>query len=74
VADGREEMERRLLELESKSSFQESELQDMSGALVDQDARIQRLEALVRDLREKVKELAGEGQGPLPTNERPPHY
>ncbi len=32
------------------------------------------LEATVRALREKLKEVAGEGQSPLPANERPPHY
>jgi uncharacterized coiled-coil protein SlyX len=68
------DFERRLFELESKASFQESELLDLSKALVDQGARTERLEATVRALREKVKELAGEGQPPLPTNERPPHY
>jgi uncharacterized coiled-coil protein SlyX len=68
------DFEGRLLELENKNSFQESELRDMSKILVDQDARIERLEATVRALREKVKELAGEGQAPLPAQERPPHY
>jgi len=66
--------ERRLIELENKNSYQESELQDLSRALIDQDARIERLETTLRALREKVKELAGEGQAPLPANERPPHY
>jgi uncharacterized coiled-coil protein SlyX len=66
--------ERRLIELENKNSYQESELLDLSRALIDQDARIDRLELTLRALREKVKELAGEGQAPLPINERPPHY
>ncbi len=67
-------LERRLVELESKSSFQESEILDMSKAIMEQDARIERLEATVRALREKIKDVAGEGQSPLPANERPPHY
>ena len=69
-----DELERRLIGLESKISFQESEILDMSKAIVERDARIDKLEATVRALREKVKELAGEGQPPLPANERPPHY
>ncbi len=69
-----DEGERRLVELESASSYQEAALRDMSEALVAQDARIQRLEATVRALVEKVKELSGEGRPPLPANERPPHY
>lgn len=68
------ELERRLLELENKNSFQEVELHDLSNAIIDQDARIERLEGTVRALREKVKEMAGEGQPALPVNERPPHY
>jgi len=69
-----EEAERRLLELENKASYQDAELLDMSRILIEQDARIDRLESLVRALREKVKELSGEGQGPLPAGEKPPHY
>lgn len=68
------DIERRLIELESKHSFQESELLDMSKAIIDQDVRIERLEATARALREKIKEVAGEGQSPLPVNEKPPHY
>ena len=74
MASGGEDLEGRLVELETKSSFQESELRDMSAILVDQETRIGRLEATVRALREKVKELSGEGQLPLPSQERPPHY
>jgi SlyX. len=46
----------------------------MSKAIIDQDVRIERLEATARALREKIKEVAGEGQSPLPVNEKPPHY
>jgi len=69
-----EEVGTRLVELETKAAFQEAAIQDMSGMIALQDARLERLEALVRALREKVKELGGEGQGSLPENERPPHY
>lgn len=68
------ELEQRLLELENKNSFQEVELHDLSNAIIEQDVRIERLEGTVRALREKVKEMAGEGQSALPVNERPPHY
>jgi uncharacterized coiled-coil protein SlyX len=68
------DFERRLIELENKNSYQEAELIDFSQALIAQDARIERLETTLRALREKVKELSGEGQTPLPANERPPHY
>ncbi len=69
-----QDLELRLIDLESKISFQESELIEMSVAVMNQDVRIERLEATVRALRDKMKELDGEGQPPLPANERPPHY
>ena len=69
-----EELARRIVELETKASYQEAGLLDMSKAIVEQDLRIERLEASLRDLRDKVKDLAGEGRSPLPEGERPPHY
>ena len=69
-----EEADRRLVELETKSSFQEAAILDMSKILIEQATRLDKLEATVRDLREKMKESAGGGQPPLPVGERPPHY
>lgn len=69
-----DELDERLIALETKASFQEAALTDMSKLIVEQDIRIERLEAALRDLRGKLKELNGEGLPPLPENERPPHY
>jgi SlyX protein len=69
-----DEIERRLVELETKASYQEAALLDMSGMIAEQNARIDKLEATVRALRDRLKELSGEGRSPLPENERPPHY
>ena len=69
-----DEIEARLVELETKASFQEAALQDMSGVIAAQNISIEKLETALRDLRDKMKELSGEGQPPLPENERPPHY
>jgi len=66
--------EARLIQLETKASFQEVAIQDMSEVMAAQGLAIERLETLVQDLRGKLKELSGEGQPPLPENERPPHY
>jgi SlyX protein len=68
------EAEKRLIDIETKHSFQEAAILDMSKVIVEQASRIESLEAVVRGLREKIKELSGEGQLPLPTNETPPHY
>jgi SlyX protein len=67
-------VERRLVDLETKHSFQEASILDLSAVIVEQAARIEALESVVRGLRDKVKELVGEGQSPLPPDERPPHY
>jgi SlyX protein len=69
-----DESERRLVELETKASYQEAALQDLNKEIIDQGARIDKLEAAVRALRDSIKEGSGEGQTPLPENERPPHY
>ena len=74
MADTGADFEGRLVGLETKNSYQEAELLDLGKAIVDQDARIARLEATVRALREKAKELGGDGRPGLPANERPPHY
>jgi SlyX protein len=68
------EADDRIVELETKASYQEAALLDLSKAIVDQGARIDKLEATVRALRDRIKETSGEGQSPLPENERPPHY
>jgi len=68
------DIENRLVDLETKHSFQEAALLDLNAVIVEQAARIESLEAVVKLLRDKVKELSGEGQGPLPQGERPPHY
>jgi SlyX protein len=64
----------RLVDLENKASFQEAMLMDLNNAIVEQGARIEKLEATVRALRDRIMEASGEGQPPLPENERPPHY
>jgi uncharacterized coiled-coil protein SlyX len=68
------ELEQRLVGLETKTSFQEAAMSDMSTIIVEQGLRIDRMETTLRALREKVKELSGEEQIPLPEGERPPHY
>ncbi len=68
------DIDKRLVDLETKHSFHEAALIDLNAVIVEQTARIESLEAVVKLLRDKVKELAGEGQGPLPQGERPPHY
>jgi SlyX protein len=60
--------------LETKISYQEATIAELSGSLYDHERRIERLERLFKELATKFKEVAGDGLGPLPANERPPHY
>jgi SlyX protein len=68
------DVEMKLVELETKASFQEAALADMSAMIVAQAGRIDRLETTMRAMRDKLKDLSGEDQMPLPEHERPPHY
>jgi len=60
--------------LETKISYQEATIAELSSSLYDHEQRLERLERLFKELATKFKEVAGDGLGPLPANERPPHY
>jgi SlyX protein len=60
--------------LETKISYQEATIAELSSSLYDHERRLERLERLFKELAGKFKEVAGDGMGPLPVNERPPHY
>jgi SlyX protein len=60
--------------LETKISYQEATIAELSSSLYDHEQRLERLERLFKELATKFKEVAGDGFGPLPANERPPHY
>ena len=64
----------RLVDLETRNAFQEATIQDLSSRIYEQQVQIDRLEARLESLAEKVKGLAAGETSPLPENERPPHY
>lgn len=68
-----DEYEARFIELETRWSHQEDALAKLSDALIDQQARIDRLEAL---LAHWIDTLSGDDDSPPfdPANEKPPHY
>jgi uncharacterized coiled-coil protein SlyX len=66
--------EERMIELETKVSHQEIAIEDLQQGLFEQTATIQKLEKLVKELKERIN---GETSGGLdigPGNEKPPHY
>ena len=67
--------ERRLVDLESRSAFQEETVRELNDALVRQQERIDRLEASLNVVVEQLRQ-GGEDdrQSGAPEDERPPHY
>ncbi|NLJ47759.1 MAG: SlyX family protein [Treponema sp.] len=59
--------------LEIKTAYQEETLSKLSGEVWDLSRRMDRLEALVAEMRRKILEL-GHPESPAPGDERPPHY
>ncbi len=68
-----EERERRQEALEMKSAYQEEEVSKLSGLTWDLTRRMDRLEALVADIRRKLAALEDPSPNP-PADQRPPHY
>ena len=67
------EIETRLLDLETRNSYLERNIQELSESLYAQQRLIDRLDAQLRSVSERVKELNPAGND-LPVGERPPHY
>lgn len=66
--------EDRLIELETKLSYQEETLRVLSDALAQQQTRIDKAEQALRQLLDRVATL-GDGQNKnTPAEEVPPHY
>ncbi|MDE0008003.1 MAG: SlyX family protein [Gammaproteobacteria bacterium] len=70
-----DDTEHRLIDLESRFSFQEETIRELSEALVRQQQRIDRLEASLKVVAEQVQRAdAGDDAPQMPKDERPPHY
>ncbi len=65
--------EERFETLETKAAYQEESLSKLSGEVWDLSRRMDRLEALVTELRRKAAEADTPGPG-APADQRPPHY
>ena len=66
-------MQKQVIELQSKLSFQEQTITELNDALVSQQQQIDQLRLLVKDLRDQLENL----EEALPFNqqsEKPPHY
>lgn len=66
--------EERLIELETRLTYQEATLQDLNVALARQQARISDLEMLCRQLGERVVRMGQDVFKGSAADEIPPHY
>jgi SlyX protein len=67
--------EERLVNIETKVSFHEDQIEELNKTVYQQQQQIERLEAICEALARQVRSLGdagGEGKGQA--NERPPHY
>lgn len=62
----------RLEAVETKLAFQEDALQQLNDVLVAQQVRLDRLEALINVLTERLREQGEQGAGT--DDQPPPHY
>lgn len=68
-------MEDRLIELETRFAYADDALRVLSDAVARQQQQIERLEALTRQLAERLRDQpVGEGYKHTPAEEKPPHY
>ncbi|HQP91622.1 MAG TPA: SlyX family protein [Candidatus Omnitrophota bacterium] len=65
-------MDKRLIEIEKKISFQEHTIADLNKAIIDQQKQIRTLEAQIKHLKEQVTgpDLVKKQEDETP----PPHY
>lgn len=66
--------EERLVNIETKISFQEDQIEELNKTVYQQQQKIERLEAICEALARQVRSLAEAANEGKPGNERPPHY
>ncbi len=70
-------MEEKIMELETKFSFQEDLLQQLNEIVIRQQQQLDEIIGQMRIFKEQLEEVASEGAkapGEDPQHERPPHY
>ncbi len=66
--------EERLIDMETRIAHQDHALAELNDVVTDQQARIIKLEILVRSLAERLASLAEAAQVTGVVDEKPPHY
>ena len=68
------ELEQRIIELETKLSFQEDLLQELNSHVITQQAQIDKLTTLCDLLKDQYKEIVSSLPDAAAGDEVPPHY
>lgn len=66
--------EPRLVDLETKFSFQEASIEELQQTVHDQQMALQRLEKTLKILTDQFKSIASKENEIRSGNEKPPHY
>lgn len=66
--------EERFVDIETKLTFQEDQIEELNKTVYQQQQRIERLEAICEALARQVRALNEAGNEKAAANERPPHY
>ncbi len=67
-------IEERLVNIETKITFQEDLIEELNKTVYQQQQKLERLEAICDALARQVRSLADAANEGKPANERPPHY
>jgi len=65
--------EERLVNIETKISLQEDQIDELNKTVYQQQKKLAQLEEVCRTLAGHIESLAAANEG-KPANERPPHY
>lgn len=72
--ESEKELEQRIIELETKLSFQEDLLQELNSHVITQQAQIDKLTTLCDLLKDQYKEIVSSLPDAASGDEVPPHY
>jgi SlyX protein len=67
-------IEERLINIETKITFQEDLIEELNKTVYQQQQKIERLEAICKSLAGHIQSLSEGRNDGMPANERPPHY
>ncbi len=70
----RPDIDEQLQDLQERYAFQEDLINSLNQALIDQGRQIERMELMVKELKNSMQEINSDLEQFSPGEERPPHY